>query len=535
MNRARLFVFAAASGVAVLAAGCGTTVTGVTGASGVAGTASEGSLAGPAATAPADSGLLAPAAPGGAGGGSAGSGGVGTTGGSGSTGPVGGAGRPAAGSAGAGGAGSGAGLPTGVPGKGVTATRIYVGITYTTKGDAANAALGASSITEGDQRADAQAVIDDINAHGGVAGRKLTPVWYAYDVTDNRPYAVQDAAACAKFNQDSHIFAALGNGLSDNYVACNTKAGAIDLGAEIIGPDQAYFRQFPYYFDYGTLSQDRMMADEVRVLQRLHYFTGWSAVTGGPASTPVKLGIIGYDTPNWTTPLRHVMLPALARAGHPVATADVQLIQYPQDNSQIAPAVAQIQSAVLKFRQDNVSHVIVLDANGSMMLQLLQNARGQRYYPRFGVNTATGIEALATTGAVSTKQFNGAVGLGWSPTLDLPSGKDDQYLGPATTYCIKTVEKRTGQHFDSTNAAAIALGYCDGLYLLRDVINRAGSVLNQQTARASLEALGAAFKPASMAAAYFSPSRHDGLQVGYDLVWNNACSCTRYVGQHNIP
>jgi hypothetical protein len=278
-----------------------------------------------------------------------------------------------------------------------------------------------------------------------------------------------------------------------------------------------------------------MMADEASTLQRLGYFGGWNTTTGQAGSLPVKLGIIGYDTPTWTRPLRQVMLPALARLGHPVADADIQLIQYPTDNSQIAPAVAQIQAAVLKFRQDRVSHVIVLDANGSMMLQLLQNARGQRYFPRFGINTATGVEALSTTGAVSTKQFNGAVGLGWAPTLDLPTGQADRYLGPSTKACIKMVERRTGQRFTSTNAASIALSHCDGLYLLRAVLNSAGPVLNQQTGRAALEALGSRFQPAEIAATFFSPTRHDGLERGYDMVWNNGCSCVRYVGQHNIP
>ena len=430
-------------------------------------------------------------------------------------------------------AGGGAGGP--VQGVGVTPTKIYVGLTYSTNGDAANAALGASSITQGDQRADEQAVIDDINAHGGVAGRKLVGVYYNYDVTDTRPYADQDNSACAKFTQDNHVFAVLGNGVSDNYVACNTKAGAIDLGSNIIDPDRAFFRRFPAYIGYDTVSQDRMMADEVDVLVRMKYFTGWNNTTGQPAAGGAKVGIIGYDTAAWTTPLRTVMLPALARAGHAPDPGDVQLILHPQDNSQVGQAVAQIQNAILKFRQDGVTHVIVLDANGSMMLQLMQNARGQHYYPRYGVNTATGMQALSTTGAVDTSQFNGAVGLAWAPTLDLPDGKADAYLSPATSACIKMIEKRTGQTFTSTNAASIALDACDGLYLLRQLVNSAGPVLNQRTAVASVEALGAAYRPAEVASAFFSPSQHDSLETGYDMTWDSSCTCAKYVGQHRIP
>jgi ABC-type branched-subunit amino acid transport system substrate-binding protein len=423
-----------------------------------------------------------------------------------------------------------------VQGVGVTAKEIFVGITYQTNGDQANKALGVGAISQGDTKADAQAIVDDINAHGGVAGRKLVPVWFNYDVSDTRPYTVQDNAACAKFTQDNHVFAVLGTGITDNYTACATKAGAINLGSNIIDPDVAYFQRYPYYFGYDTVSQDRMMADEVGALVRLKYFTAWDANNGKPGGVaPVKVGIIGYDSPSWRTPLQQKLLPGLARAGIKVDPADVQLILRPDDNSQIPQAVAQVQSAVLKFRQDNVSHVIVLDANGSMMLQLLQNARGQHYYPRYGVNTATGMQALADTGAVDGDQFAGAVGLGWSPTLDLAAGKSDRYLGAATKNCLDVIEKRTGQRFSSTNAAAIALDYCDGLYLLRDAANRAGTVLNQQTARMAIESLGAAFKPAGVASSYFGPSQHDGLETGYDMRWDTDCSCSRYVSQHRIP
>lgn len=513
MRRSQLQVLAVLS---LLAAGCGSTVQASRStAQGVNGTG-NGGLGGP----PVATGSTGP---------------TGAVTGTGGVGPAGASSASVGSSGGATTSGSSLVAPQSGQGVGVTPTRIYVGLTYSTNGDAANQALGASSITQGDQRADEQAVVDDINAHGGIAGRKLTPIYYNYDVTDTRPYSDQDNAACAKFTQDNHVFAVLGNGLSDNYTACNTKAGAIDLGSNIISPDDAYFRRFPAYIGYDTVSQDRMMADEVNVLVRMKYFTGWNNATGQAAATPVKVGIIGYDTPSWTTPLRKVMLPALARAGHAPDAGDVQLILYPKDNSQVGPAVAEIQNALLKFRQDNVTHVIVLDANGSMMLQLMQNARGQHYYPRYGVNTATGMEALSTTGAVDNTQFNGAVGLGWTPTLDLPDGKADAYLSPATEACIKMVEKRTGQTFTSTNAASIALDACDGLYLLRQLANNAGSVLNQRTAVASVESLGFAFHPAGMATAFFSPTQHDSLESGYDMTWDAGCQCAKYLGTHRIP
>lgn len=424
-------------------------------------------------------------------------------------------------------------------GLGITATTVSIGVVYSSGADAANRALG-NNITTGDQQADAQAVINDINAHGGVVGRKLVPVWFDYQETDARPYTTIDAAACATFTQDHHVFAVAGDGITDNLAACLMQAGVLMVNSvgQLIGPDRAYFEKYPYVFQMAYVSQDRMMAEEVRSLLRQNYFSGWNANTGNASSvSKAKIGIMSFDTPNWSDPLYHVMLPALARAGHPVDAADVQEVAYPAQSQDVTSTVAQIQSAVLKFRQDGVTHVIVLDSNGSMTLHMLNTMRGQRYFPRLGINTATGAEVLATQYHEDSQAFNGAVGLGWSPLIDLPAGNaSNKYFTSRTKACITMVEKRTGQHFADTNSASIALGYCDEIGLIAEAINKAGSVINRDTATAAIDALHGSFPAAGSYGLYFSPTRHDGVEFGYDLAFDHACTCTKYVrGPYRIP
>jgi ABC-type branched-subunit amino acid transport system substrate-binding protein len=512
----------AAAGVALLATACGTTVDDAD------------------AVRSADSGLAAPAT------GQITSGDAGLT--AGSSGPTGSTTAAQVGSVGA----TSTSTPSGsaaspgargavsaqLPGIGVTDKTISVGVSYSTGNDAANRALG-NNLTTGDQKADAQAVIDDINAHGGVAGRKLVPVWYDYQTTDARPYTTIDNEACAHFTQDNHVFAVAGDGITENFAACVTKAGAMMVASasQIIDPDQAYFTRYPYVFSVGYLTQDRMMAEEVRSLVRQKWFTGWNSSTGRPASAvPAKVGIISFDTPSWNTPLDHVMLPALKQSGHPVDPDNVERVAHPSGTNDIASSVAQIQSAVLKFRQNGVTHVIVLDGNGSMTLHMLNNMRSQHYYPRLGVNSATGVEVLATQYHEDAQSFNGAAGLGWAPILDLPTGKGDRYYTPHTQDCIRMIERRTGQKFADTNAASVALGECDQLYLLADAINASGRVVNRDTASAAIEALGGRFPAAGTRGVFFSPSRHDGIEFGYDLSFDMSCRCTTYVtGPFHIP
>jgi len=278
-----------------------------------------------------------------------------------------------------------------------------------------------------------------------------------------------------------------------------------------------------------------MMADEVNTLQRMSYFTKWDHSTGKPGALPVKVGILSVDVPEWERPLQHVLLPVLARAGHPAAAADVVRVHNPNSTAEDGQTVNDIQSATLKFRADNVTHVILLDANGSLTLLFAKDAESQGYFPRYGANSATAMQALYDSGVLDNNQLNGAVGLGWVPILDLSASAGNKYANSATAYCLKVMKDRTGQTFDSTNAAAIALSYCDMGFLLAKGIANAGASLTKDTVLGAIEALGNRLPSAGLPESFYGPGRHDSVQRGFDMMWNTECSCAQYKGAHEIP
>jgi hypothetical protein len=428
-------------------------------------------------------------------------------------------------------ASTGAGGATVVQGVGVTATTISVGIPYFTNGDAYNAAAGAA-VKNGDPAADWRAVIDDINAHGGVVGRKLVPVFHPYDANSTEPGDSQDQAACSDFTEDHHVFAVLGRS-TDVLNACLNKAGVIHIDSgSIIGPDKRTFASLPLYFN-STMSQERMMADEVKALSRGRWFTPWDFTTGQPGALPVKLGILSLDTPQWERPLESTLLPALARAGHPVDKADVVRVHSPKSEAEIGQTVNDVQGAVLKFRSHNVTHVILLDANGSLTLLFAKPAQGQHYYPRLGINSATGAQALADTHAIGNDQLNGALGVGWIPRVDLPAAVGPKYDTGASRYCLKVMHDHTGNDYTST-AAATAFGICDMGHLLVAGVRAAGTSITNTSVRRGLESLGSSFPSAALPEEFYGPERHDGTQRGFDMHWDTDCSCALYTGAHEI-
>lgn len=107
--------------------------------------------------------------------------------------------------------GSGAGqttttgfTPTDTPlGRGVTATTIKIGVALV---DFDCIKQFVNSIRQ-DQQAIYQAYIDDINAHGGVAGRKIVPVYHTFC-----PIGTSGTVTlCTQFAQDDKVFAVIGN------------------------------------------------------------------------------------------------------------------------------------------------------------------------------------------------------------------------------------------------------------------------------------------------------------------------------------
>jgi hypothetical protein len=142
--------------------------------------------------------------------------------------------------------------PESVPG--VTATTIYLGSYYNKNSGAGNSALGVQGLDEGDARKPQNVMIDWVNSHGGVAGRKLVPIYYGYDASGTGPPSdQQQQAACAKYTQDNEVFAFLAGGQGSGGVLdeCAKKAGAIDFGRE--GTPSTY-RKYPLRVDIDTLN-----------------------------------------------------------------------------------------------------------------------------------------------------------------------------------------------------------------------------------------------------------------------------------------
>jgi ABC-type branched-subunit amino acid transport system substrate-binding protein len=416
----------------------------------------------------------------------------------------------------------------------VTAKTITVGIMYSTNGDAANAAIGAAGLTQGDTLADAKALVADVNAHGGIAGRKLVAVYHATNAQSQDPRATQDQAACTDFTQDHKVMAVFGSNFTDTLPSCLRKAGVVFMKAGVIlGEDSTYLRQFSNEILLGTLAQERALRDQVGSFVRQGWFGGWNVVSGAPAKVPVKVGVITFDEPTYHRSLRGTLLPALRAAGHPAPETDVFEIHTPTSSSDQAGSIAQLKSATLRLQQDGVTHVVLVDTSGGILELFASNARTQGYYPRLGLSSGDGVQAIHDTGLVQDKQLVGMAGNGWLPFLDLPAADGSRYATAATKRCLKIMKDRTGQTYTSTNAASLALSYCDQVFLFTQALRSAHSLSPAGLVEA-IGAIGSSYASPVLPRAYFSPTRHDEGVQAWDMNWVSSCSCVRYSSPHDV-
>jgi hypothetical protein len=422
-------------------------------------------------------------------------------------------------------------------GVGVFDDRVLVGITYTVNADAAQSAFG-TNFASGDTKADYQAVVDWVNRHGGVGGRKLVPVWRRADATSTTPYDQQAQAACQWFTVDHHVFAILDSSPRPTFLSC-IRGKALDVGGyETNGYTDATFQEYPDFYDVNTLTAERQYGNLVPVLVRQEWFGGWNTQTGtsAPASKAV-VGVLAVDDKRFANATDHVLLPALAQAGHPVDPDNVVRIYDGSSQAEVSRTVADIQGAVLKFRSNGVTHVIIFDANGGVTLFFSRNADGQNYFPRYGVTSANFLPGLVQAGEVPARDANGAGGLGFLPMDDLPAEANPDDSGPYTNstrqLCLK-IFHGAGITFPDANSKEIGLGYCDKVLFFARAAGSVSGPLNLDTFRLAVNSLGRKFTSSPLAVSRFNADHHFAVVRGYDMRWHADCTCMKYAGAFDI-
>lgn len=411
--------------------------------------------------------------------------------------------------------GSGAGPASGagggaaaVLGPGVSATQLKVGVLYVPGSDQAFKSLG-FDLAIGDTRKIYTAMIEHINSRGGIAGRKLVPVYYAYD-TGGNPDA-QHAAACAALTQDDKVLFATGVTLAsgrggDTLVPCLAKAGTSWIPAKWSG-DATYWAQYRrHLYSPDSLNSTRETAALVEAAAAQGFFTKGA-----------RIGLIQNERPEITRAVRDGLEPALAKAGQKIE----ERVTVTSDSG-LPAAVA---SSVLRFKARGITHMLFASPGGGVPTYFMTSAQNQGYEPRYALSSwdaPSVVQQLAPR-----EQLDDTVGMGYLPVLDVDQARDPGYNASARA-CLKIFVDKA---FDTSNRLAVGqmLGACDTLLLAKQSLD-GSTELTASGLEQRVDRLGSSLLPAGTFANRYAPGSHDAAGAYRFLRFDGSCGCFAYSG-----
>lgn len=161
--------------------------------------------------------------------------------------------------------------------------QVKIGVYYLEDAQQMLTAVGARS-TAPDFRRAAEVMVKDVNARGGIAGRRIIPVYHGIR-TQGADRSTEDEAACQDFTRDRPVLAVINIGSgSDILAACLAKAGIVYLYSGLTIDNEAVFRRHPLQSEPISINLDRLARVEVDGLVAQNY------LRHAPGSQAASLG-----------------------------------------------------------------------------------------------------------------------------------------------------------------------------------------------------------------------------------------------------
>lgn len=381
------------------------------------------------------------------------------------------------------------------------------------------AAFGVAADFGTDNGALVQAMADELNATGGVAGRKVRLAVREADQTDQSSATqtrIQNEI-CTNLTEDEKVFVVLSfsaNGLYGR--SCYARHGTPFYDTGGIFDDKEFRDLGPWLLPAMAMTPNQ--------LARLMPI----AFADGKLLTK-KMGLIGFDDPLFRRTGEKILIPGINARGGKL----LESVWLPVDYQSLASGIA---SAVLRFQQKGIDRVVMWAPGGGAWLLFARQAESQQYRPRYGIST---LDVPRFVGPLLPEaQLRGSLGPGYFLARDI---SDSQQPPPTAKEkaCWKVMQQRAGRSFSQRSAGADpdGLNYCDDLYLLRTALEPAATkALNRTEIAAFYGRLGRRYAPIRFPRSSFQPGRTSGISDYRSIAYDTACGCFKYAsGWKEVP
>jgi Periplasmic binding protein len=377
-------------------------------------------------------------------------------------------------------------VPTG-PSPGVTDDTVKVGITYVDL----DAVRQFVDLDQGDYEAAYQAVIDGINADGGINGRKIEPVFAKVSPLGTEPAE----AVCTELTEDEDVFAVVGF-FQDDAVLCPIGVHETAAIGGVMTKERFDQAAAPWF---TTESGEDSDVDAVEAMAEAGQLDG-------------KLGVYASILSESQLPAIEAKLDELG-----IEPVDSAVLDAPQDDitaqNQATGVIAE------RFKSKGIDKILVV---GSAAVPIANGFAPLDYRPKLLFTSQVSVEAYTNGNDPDTSMFEGAV---------LGAIDNQLYAEDAMQDCLALVEDATGEKIpdpetidpSDPNPFVSASAACRNISLFAAIAKAAGKDLNYGSFQSAGEGLGKVHLPGAETDYDYGPyPARDGDQAMYLWDWDPA-------------
>lgn len=379
--------------------------------------------------------------------------------------------------------------------QGVTPTSIRIGITYA---DVA-AIRNLINVDPGNYQVAYTAVIDQINARGGINGRKIVPVFAPVN-----PQGTAGAAtACTQLTEDDKVFAVLGFFLPPD-TACYVNTHDVPIIGASLSAAQSAQAKAPWF--NNLISDSDLVPKEMSIFKQEGVFAGKKVAVVGTSADQAEVNLV-------VPTLRKLKVDVVQTAINSVPDTDAAALTA-EDN-----VIAQ------KFEASGANMVVAVGNEGNDWPRDLQNNQSS-YHPRIVATDSTTLDAYVSNKAGYTQAIlKGAITAGGIPPATV------FWNDPAMKRCVATIHAaEPGATINNpiTATASTPVTWtapqtaCVQVALFEDIVKAAGKTLNNKTFLRGGESLTHVTLPGGGGTFDFSGGHFDGNGPVFVYQWSPA-------------
>lgn len=359
------------------------------------------------------------------------------------------------------------------------------------------------------------ALVRVYNDAGGIAGRKIRPVYSDTDTASNR-WDADFARACAKFTQDNHVEAVLGYVFDFQEVLedCLKRNGIIHLSTTFNVPDAEAMGRYPNLFALATPRVERRSVTKID-----------GAIATGVLSKSKRFGVLYDKCPSTVRSWERAVLPYIKRKGLTLAGAESFICaKGASDNSQ---AIQEVQNAILRFRTANVDTVMIHGVSEFPPLLLFATeAESQGWRPTYVVSSL--FQAAVAQGQLPASQARNVHGYGWLPSQDVVPDRWPPVTA-SSKRCISMVRSK-GVQPSTPIDYSLVFSTCEALFLYERALKATGGHSRLDAVVPTIESIGTGFESTINldGRSVYGRTIRDAPARYRHFAWEDGCSCYTY-------